>query len=47
MRHQELEFQAGIIGNSATFALARLTIRDSAGECLLGESYVGARGTAP
>jgi hypothetical protein len=40
---QNLEFQAGVIGDAATFALARLTVQGVNGECTLGGSYLGWR----
>lgn len=43
VEQQNLEFQAGVLGNSGTFALVRLTIRGTGGECALGGSYRGER----
>jgi hypothetical protein len=40
---QYLEFNAGVIGDSATFALARLTLEGVNGECTMGGSYLGLR----
>jgi hypothetical protein len=40
---QNLEFQAGVIGDVATFALARLTVQGVIGECTMGGSYLGLR----
>ncbi len=44
---QDLEFQAGVIGDSGTFALVRLTLQDMQGECTLGGSYLGTRAASP
>ena len=44
---ENLEFQAGVIGNVATFALARVTILGMDGECTLGGSYLGLREGGP
>ena len=44
---QNLEFQAGVIGDVATFALARLTLQGGAGECTMGGSYLGLRADSP
>ena len=44
---QSMEFQAGVIGDSATFALARLTLQGVNGECTLGGSYLGLRIDSP
>jgi len=44
---ENLEFQAGVIGDSATFALARLTIEGVNGACTLGGSYLGLRTESP
>ena len=34
-----MEFPAGVIGDSGTFALVEITVHDVEGECLLGGSY--------
>ena len=44
---QRLEFNAGVIGDSATFALARLTLEGVSGECRMGGSYLGLRNGTP
>jgi len=44
---QNLEFQAGVIGDVATFALARLTLQGVIGECTMGGSYLGLRADSP
>ena len=44
---QNLEFQAGVIGDVATFALARLTFQGVVGECTMGGSYLGERTDSP
>jgi hypothetical protein len=44
---QNLEFQAGVIGDVATFALARLTLQGVVGECTMGGSYLGERTDSP
>jgi hypothetical protein len=44
---QDLEFQAGLVGDRATFALAWLTVPGVDGECMLGGSYIGVRVAAP
>jgi len=44
---QNLEFRAGVIGDAATFALARLTLQGVDGECMMGGSYLGLRTDPP
>ena len=44
---QNLEFQAGVIGDVATFALARLTLQGVTGECTMRGSYLGLRADSP
>jgi len=44
---QNMEFQAGVIGDVATFALARLTLQGVTGECTMGGSYLGLRAGSP
>ena len=44
---QELEFNAGVAGDSGRFALARLTVQDKTGECTLGGSDLALRTVSP